>query len=123
MKVKALIIDDESDICYLLSRLLQQKNYETTFVNSLKEARETLEQELPDLIVLDNHLPDGLSINYIPVLKEKYPAIKIIMITGHDSGDDRERALENGADYFIGKPFSKEIIHKAVEAVTREFPM
>ena len=118
MKVKALIIDDESDICYLLSRLLQQKNYETTFVNSLKEARETLEQELPDLIVLDNHLPDGLSINYIPVLKEKYPAIKIIMITGHDSGDDRERALENGADYFIGKPFSKEIIHKAVEAVT-----
>lgn len=116
--MKALIIDDESDICYLLSRLLQRKNYQTTFVNSLKEARKTLEHELPELIVLDNHLPDGLGINYIPTLKEKYPAIKIIMITGHDSEGDRERALENGADYFIGKPFSKEVINNAVETVT-----
>ncbi len=37
--VKALIIDDETDICYLLSRLLKQKNYETAFVNTLSAAK------------------------------------------------------------------------------------
>ncbi len=37
------------------------------------------------------------------------------MITAHDSGDDRAKALKNGADFFIGKPFSSEIIYKTVD--------
>lgn len=116
--MKALIIDDESDICYLFSRLLQRKNYVTTFVNSLKKARKALKLELPQLIVSDNHLPDGLGINYIPTLKQKCPEVKIIMITAHDSKGDRKLSMENGADYFIGKPFTKESINTAVESVT-----
>ena len=43
--LKALIIDDETDICYLLSRLLKQKNLETAFVNSLSAADKALENE------------------------------------------------------------------------------
>lgn len=115
--LKALIIDDETDICYLLSRLLKKKNLDTAFVNSLSEANKALKADHPEIIFLDNHLPDGLGINYIPYIKEHYPTSKIIMITAHDSVDDRAKAFKNGADFFIGKPFTNDIINKAVEAV------
>ena len=117
LNMKALIIDDETDICYLLSKLLRQKNMETSFVNSLSEAGIALREDRPEIIFLDNHLPDGLGMNYIPYIKEYYPGIKVVMITADDSADDREKAFKNGADYFIGKPFNREIIFKAVETV------
>jgi len=115
--LKALIIDDETDICYLLSRLLKKKNLDTVFVNSLSDANKALKADHPEIIFLDNHLPDGLGINYIPYIKENYPMAKIIMITAHDSVDDRAKAFANGADFFIGKPFTNDIINKAVEAI------
>ncbi|MFN0082356.1 MAG: response regulator [Ferruginibacter sp.] len=115
--LKALIIDDETDICYLLSRLLKHKNLETSFVNSLSEADKALKTEHPEIIFLDNHLPDGLGMNYIAYIKKNYPTSKVVMITAHDSGDDRAQALENGADYFIGKPFTSEMIYKTVDAL------
>lgn len=116
--VKALIIDDETDICYLLSRLLKQKNYETSFVNTLTAANDALKAEHPEIIFLDNHLPDGLGMNYLLYIKENYPKSKIVMITAHDSVDDREKAMNNGADFFIGKPFTSDLIYEAVDAVS-----
>jgi len=118
MILKALIIDDETDICYLLSRLLKFKKLDTSFVNSLADADKALRNEHPEIIFLDNHLPDGLGINYIPYIKKNYPDSKIIMITAHDSGDDRAKALANGADYFIGKPFTSDIIYKTVDELS-----
>ncbi len=116
--LKALIIDDETDICYLLSRLLKQKNLDTSFVNTLSEADKALKRDQPGIIFLDNHLPDGLGINYLPYIKLNYPEAKVVMITAHDSADDREKALKNGADFFIGKPFTSDIIYKAVDEVS-----
>jgi two-component system OmpR family response regulator len=116
--LKALIIDDETDICYLLSRLLRQKNLDTAFVNSLSDADKALKTNTPGIIFLDNHLPDGLGINYISYIKKNYPGTKVVMITAHDSADDREKALKNGADFFIGKPFTSDIIFKAVDEVS-----
>ena len=113
--LKALIIDDETDICYLLSRLLKQKNLDTSFVNTLSEANKALRKDQPEIIFLDNHLPDGLGMNYISHIKKHYPSIKIVMITAHDSADDRAKAIKNGADYFIGKPFTSDIIYKTVD--------
>jgi two-component system OmpR family response regulator len=116
--LKALIIDDETDICYLLSRLLKHKNLETAYVNSLSAATNALkDEESPGIIFLDNHLPDGLGMNYINFIKINHPSSKIVMITAHDSADDRALAMEQGADLFIGKPFTSDVIYRAVEAL------
>lgn len=115
--LKALIIDDERDICYLLSRLLKHKNLETAYVNSLSAATTALKEDRAEIIFLDNHLPDGLGMNYLDFIKTNYPESKIVMITAHDSADDREKAMKQGADLFIGKPFTSEVIYKAVEAL------
>ncbi|MEO6537350.1 MAG: response regulator [Ferruginibacter sp.] len=113
--VKVLIIDDESDICYLLSMLLKTKNLETYYVNNLSDATLSLEKNIPEIIFLDNHLPDGLGINYIEYIKNNYPNSKIVMITAHDTAKDRTKALSVGADKFIGKPFTRDLIYKTVE--------
>lgn len=116
--LKVLIIDDERDICYLLSTLLKQKNLTTEYVNTLSDATDSLKKDIPEIIFLDNHLPDGLGINYIAYIKTHYPSAKIVMITAHDTASDRSNALSQGADYFIGKPFTRDVIYKTVEQLT-----
>lgn len=118
-KPKALIIDDETDICYLLSSLLRQKNFQTVLAGSITEAEKIVDCENQhSIIFLDNHLPDGLGVNYILSLKKKCPSSIIVMITAHDTLADRLKAQEHGVDFFIGKPFSKETIFKTLEAIT-----
>ncbi|RZM15209.1 MAG: response regulator, partial [Pedobacter sp.] len=56
--------------------------------------------------------------NYIEFIKSNYPSTKIVMITAHDTAADRSRALSEGADYFIGKPFTRDVIYRTVEQLT-----
>jgi len=109
-----LIIDDEEDICYLLGSLLREQQLHTSCVNSLKEATVFLEKGFPDIIFLDNHLPDGKGLYFIQYIKLKSPSTKVVMITAFDTPDDRKKALQEGADEFIGKPFNRASVNKAV---------
>ena len=114
MKTTVLIIDDEVDICYLLSSILRSKNCQVNYVNSLEEATATLLSQHPEIIFLDNHLPDGLGINYIQTFKQNSPGTKIVMITAFDNDSERVKAFNNGADTFICKPFTKDLIFQTV---------
>ena len=111
---KVLIVDDEIDICYLLSVILKQKNLTPKFVNNLCDAELALKLETPSILFLDNHLPDGLGTGFIKFVKNNYPSVKIILITAYDSLPERLAALREGADFFIGKPFTKAIINDTV---------
>ena len=114
-KLKALIVDDEIDVCYLLSSILKYKNLQATYVNSINEAKRVLKEGRHSIIFLDNHLPDGFGINFIDEIRKLDPHVKIIMITAHDTKNDRDKAYERGVDQFIGKPFTRETIFKAIE--------
>ncbi|MGC4101953.1 MAG: response regulator [Ferruginibacter sp.] len=113
--MKALIIDDEIDICYLLSSILRIKNIPSRYVNSISDAVEVLKGEQPEIIFLDNHLPDGMGVDFISRLKESHPGSKVIMITAYDTPADRKKALSVGADVFIAKPFSRDTIYQTVD--------
>lgn len=106
----ALVVDDEKDICYLLNFILRQKNIPTQLAGSLAEADKLIEKQSPSIIFLDNHLPDGLGIENIGRLKKNLPDTKIVMISAHDNASDRQKAYEEGVDFFISKPFKKEAI-------------
>ncbi|WP_207493084.1 response regulator [Aridibaculum aurantiacum] len=104
---KALIIEDEGDMCLLLNIMLNGNDVELDHVKDLKSAKEYLGQENPNVIILDNKLPDGFGIDFIRYIKQHYPGIKIIMISGYDASAE-DVALENGADIFLTKPFTKD---------------
>ena len=114
-KLKALIVDDEIDVCYLLSSILKYKDLQASYVNSISEAKRVLKEGRHSIIFLDNHLPDGFGMNFIGEIRKLDPDVKIVMITAHDTNHDKDRAYELGVDQFIGKPFTRETIFDAIE--------
>ncbi len=112
---EVLIVDDELDICLLLSEMLKKKELHTEFATSLRAAQKVISSHLPEILFIDNHLPDGYGVDLIPLIKRKSPNTKIVMITAHDNISDRERAFRNGVDRFIGKPFSGEVINRTID--------
>lgn len=115
--LKVLIIDDEMDICYLLSGILRQKKLKTSFVNTLSDAEVALKNDPPGLLFLDNHLPDGFGLDFIHHVKINYPNTKIIMITAHDSAAEQKKAFMEGVDFFISKPFTRELIYTTIDKI------
>lgn len=112
---KVLIVDDELDICYLLSGMLKQRNFRAAFVNSLSDAVNALQADTPSLLFLDNHLPDGFGLDFIPYVKKNFPDVKVIMITAHDGAAERKKAYTGGVDMFIAKPLTRKMIFDAID--------
>lgn len=116
---KVLIIEDEGDMCLLLNIMLNGKEMELDHVKNLVAAEEYLQKEKPSVVILDNKLPDGFGIDFISYIKSRYPAIKIIMISGYD-GSARDVALENGANLFLEKPFTRDQLYNAIKVLLKE---
>lgn len=112
---KILIVEDEGDMVLLLNIILTDEDMDIEHVKSLASAATYLQSHKPDIVLLDNKLPDGFGVDFIRIVKKLSPAAKIIMITGYDpsAGDV---AVENGADLFLTKPFTREQLQTAVHS-------
>jgi two-component system OmpR family response regulator len=113
---KILIVEDEGEMCLMLNILLSHEDLELDHVNNLLAAEEYLQKQKPSVMILDNRLPDGFGIDYVSYIKKNYPEIKVIMMTGQDASA-RDVALENGADYFLEKPFTKAQLYESLARV------
>ena len=100
----------------LLNIFLNVEEMELDHVQTLLAADEYLQKALPSVIILDNKLPDGYGVDFITYVKSKYPSIKIIMISGFDASA-KDVALENGADVFLEKPFTRDQVYNALKAL------
>ena len=116
-KMNILIIEDEGDISLILNLMLKKEDIEIEHVTTLAKATTFLKEQSTDIVIIDNQLPDGFGLEYIKEIKSSYPLIKIIMITGNTDTTDKATAIENGADIFLAKPFTKEQIQKSLENV------
>jgi DNA-binding response OmpR family regulator len=111
---KILIIEDEADMCLLLNILLADKGIKLDHVKSLSSAISYLKTHHPAMIIMDNKLPDGFGVDFIPEIKKIHPDLKIIMITGFANAV-KDLALDNGADIFLHKPFTREELYNSVK--------
>ena len=82
MKGKVLIIDDEFELCMLLKLHLAAKEYEVEMAYNLKDGLTKLGSYDPDIIFLDNNLPDGEGWEAAAEIIHAHPAIKINLISG-----------------------------------------
>jgi DNA-binding NtrC family response regulator len=114
-KTKVLIVDDEPDICFLFDKILRKRNLTTGYANNLAEATSCLKADPPSLIFLDNSLPDGQGVDFIPYLKAHYPGTRVVVVTANDSAADIRKAFSQGADDFLGKPLSIEQIYRTLD--------
>jgi len=96
-----LIIDDEVDVCLLLRRALQKRFYKVECAHSLADGVFASVALQPDVILLDNNLPDGFGIEHIARFKNESKMVHIVMISAMDI---QQEAMLAGADAFLSKP-------------------
>lgn len=106
---RILIIDDEKDLCWLLSNALLDKGYDVKTANTLRQGIDLLKKK-PDLIFLDLKLPDGDGMDILPIIKKKRVEPIVVIISAYGSEDRMVDANEKGVHGFIDKPFSEEKI-------------
>jgi len=114
---RVLIVDDEADICLLLSGLLRRLGYQPTCAHFIEEGKQILSSQHFDAVFLDLNLPDGLGFDLLSVIRQQQTDTKIIMISAFDGQAERRRATEQGADYFIGKPFTRLSVETALQTI------
>ncbi len=119
-----LIIDDDRDMCLLLKRFLTRHGYEVLESYSGKKALELLETVEPSLVMCDFRLEDMEGNVLLGKIKERYPHVPVIIITGYSDIKIAVEVMKMGAYDYITKPlFPDEIlvtIKKALEAAGRE---
>jgi CheY-like chemotaxis protein len=111
MDKRVFLIDDEASLRRSVSMGLLQKGYDTEPCETGLKALKTLEtykqhQTSPDCIILDVRLPDIDGIKLLRVIKQNYPEIPVVMITGYSQDMIAEEAQDEKADAYLEKPFS-----------------
>ena len=118
MPVRIMVVDDERPIAEILKYNLEKEGFEVILAYDGEEALKLLEQDEPDLILLDIMLPkkDGFAVcREIRAQRE----IPIIMLTAKESETDKVLGLELGADDYVTKPFSAREVMARVKATLR----
>jgi two-component system nitrogen regulation response regulator NtrX len=112
MLKEILVIDDNPDIRFLVSNILEEQNYKIRTAANYDQAVLEINKRLPDLAILDIKLdkPDKDGIDLLKLIIKKNKNIPVIMISGHATVKVAVEAIRLGAYEFIEKPFSKEKI-------------
>lgn len=116
-----IIVDDEPDIIELVSLHLHKSGYRVRSFENGQSALDYIQQNPPDLIILDLMLPDYDGLELCKMLKkdDKYSSIPVIMLTARNEEMDKVLGLEIGADDYVTKPFSPRELIARVKAVLR----
>lgn len=96
-----LIIDDEKDVCLLLRKALLNRFDQIEFAHSLREGEAVASRIVPDVILLDNNLPDGHGVEHINTFRIVDKSVQIVVVSAMDI---RYEAMAAGADEFLRKP-------------------
>ena len=118
-----LIIDDEIDICKLISGVLEDEGYQTYNAQNSDSAISILSEDNIDLIILDVWL-EGSKLDGIELLQEIHstrPEIPIIIISGHGNIDTAVTAIKIGAYDYLEKPFKTERLMHTIKRASETY--
>lgn len=114
-----LIVDDDPAVRFGLRSYLDTLKYATLEANSLEQARQVVSHKRVGAVLLDLNLPDGNSLSWISELKEEWPQVAIIVITGKGDIPTAVEAMRKGADHFATKPMDMDelsiVLEKSLE--------
>jgi two-component system nitrogen regulation response regulator NtrX len=115
MSQKILVIDDEKSILDSLAGILTDEGFKPVCFDSAEKAIEYLNEETVDLVLLDIWMPGMDGLEALKLIKDSYPELQVIMISGHGTIETAVQATKMGAFDFIEKPLSYDKIVLAIK--------
>ena len=106
-KLSILIVEDDTEMARLNSRLLKRHGYDVYVACTAIEARALIQSVMPDLFVLDVALPDGNGLDLCKEFRENTDK-PIMFLTGKTGVEDKITGLALGGDYYLTKPYDKD---------------
>lgn len=120
MSQKILIVDDEKLIRWALEQHLRKEGFEVATAESAEKGLKLITEDPPDLVLLDNQLPEMTGLQLLEKLHVRERGPLVIMITAYGMEETVVKAMKFGAYDFINKPFKLEeltvVINKALES-------
>jgi two-component system OmpR family response regulator len=116
MKKSVLVIDDETDLCALIKLVFMRENFRVDCAGNLAEAGPKLVRH-PDIIFLDNNLPDGLGIDYFHNHPDLFDDSYIVLMTADVNPRMKAQAKGEGIDEFLHKPFSMTVMKDIIKKI------
>ena len=115
-EMKVLLVDDEQKFVEALSERLQMRDLENETVYDGEEALSFVNDKEPDVMVLDLKMPgiDGMEV--LRRVKKKFPAIRVIILTGHGTDRDEEESRRIGVYDYLKKPVDIEVLVSRIKA-------
>ncbi len=121
---KVLVIDDDRDICFLMNKFLTKHGYETLESYSAKKALELLEEVKDIDIVLCDYRMEGMDGKTMLLkIKEKYPSMPVIIITGRNDLKTAVDVMKLGAYDYVTKPLFPEEILNTIQSALQQPPI
>lgn len=113
-EMKILLVDDEEEFVKTLSERIEMRNVKSDVALNGEEALKIMDEDLPDVMVLDLKMPgiDGLEV--LRRTKKAYPGVQIIMLTGHGSEKDEKEARRLGVFEYLQKPVEFEKLMRII---------
>ncbi len=118
--IKVLIADDEIEFASTLVTRLQLRKFNTAMATSGEDALSAIEQDQPDVLLLDLKMPDIDGLEVLAKLKQVYPAIQVIILTGHGSFETGQEGMKLGAYDYVMKPVDLNRLIEKIEAAFKE---
>jgi len=119
-KANILIVDDQDSIRHFVSRSLEDEGYAVQVAGSVRETRQLLEHDMPDVAIFDLKLPDGTGLELLREIKRVQPEVGVIMMTAFGELETAVEAMSAGAFWFVKKPFQNEellaLVTRALES-------
>jgi DNA-binding response OmpR family regulator len=113
-----LLVEDNMHIQEVNKFLLERSGYRVNLAMNLTQARQSIREELPDLIVLDIMLPDGNGLDFLHELRET-SNVPVMMLTAMDTPESIIRGLEAGGDDYLTKPYDLKMFITRLETLMR----
>jgi len=112
MKKKILIIDDEVDFCIIMKGYFEKKDFEVHLAYNLQRGLFQLDEKKPDILFLDNNLPDGQGWQYVEQIVEKNPHLIVYLVSAHQSKSSFSSPNKNIIVW--EKPISLQLLNTVV---------
>jgi DNA-binding NtrC family response regulator len=121
MDVKVLLVDDEREFVETLSERMEARGLKVARAYSGDECLEQIPDEKPDVVILDVLMPGKDGIETLREIKQKYPLIEVMMLTGHGTIETAIDGLKLGAyDYLMKPTETADLIAKILRAYARK---